>query len=117
MLLGACIASLLAMHYPVDHRSIVVIADNCADHTADVARKGGVTCLERTDRSLPGKPRAIAWALTQVPLAQYDAVVIVDADTIVARNFAAGRAHALPEQDVVPMLAGIVEHRTAGGRG
>jgi cellulose synthase/poly-beta-1,6-N-acetylglucosamine synthase-like glycosyltransferase len=96
MLLGACIESLLAMHYPVDRRSIVVIAHNCADRTADVARQSGVACLERHDRSLTGKPRAIAWALEQLPLSQYDAVVIVDADTIVDRQFAAALAERAP---------------------
>lgn len=96
MLLGACIDSLSMMHYPVDRRSIVVIADNCSDRTADVARQGGALCLEREDRAAPGKPRALAWALGQVPLAEYDAVVIVDADTIVNRNFARGLAESAP---------------------
>ena len=96
MLLGACLESLLMMRYPVDHRSIVVIADNCADRTADVARNAGVRCLERHDRSLAGKPRAIAWALERLPLAEYDSVVIVDADTIVCRDFAAALAESAP---------------------
>jgi cellulose synthase/poly-beta-1,6-N-acetylglucosamine synthase-like glycosyltransferase len=96
MLLGACLEALLMMRYPADHRSIVVIADNCADRTADVARKAGVRCLERHDRSLAGKPRAIAWALEQFPLAEYDSVVIVDADTIVSREFAAALAESAP---------------------
>jgi cellulose synthase/poly-beta-1,6-N-acetylglucosamine synthase-like glycosyltransferase len=96
MLLGACVESLLAMQYPVDRCSIVVIAHNCADRTADVAREGGVACLERNDPSMPGKPRAIAWALEQLPLVQYDAVVIVDADTIVDRGFAAALAERAP---------------------
>jgi cellulose synthase/poly-beta-1,6-N-acetylglucosamine synthase-like glycosyltransferase len=99
MMVGACIESLLRMQYPVQRREIVVIADNCADGTAAAARAAGAQCLERRDHVRPGKPRAIAWALESLSLDSYDAVVIVDADTVVARDFAAGLAAAAPLND------------------
>lgn len=96
LLLPACLASLKAMAYPADRADVVVIADNCRDRTAAIARAAGVQCLERRAPDDPGKPRAIAWALSQVRVADYDAVVIVDADTEVDREFAAQLATAAP---------------------
>lgn len=89
LLLAGCIRSLHTQAYTHDQRRVVVIADNCTDRTAAVARVEGAECLERRDPEHPGKPHAIAWALTQLPVQAYDAVVIVDADTIVDPSFAA----------------------------
>jgi len=88
VLIRACVRSLTSLRYPRERCSIVVIADNCGDRTAEIARSAGARCLERADPTKPGKPHAIAWALEQLPFAQYDAVVIVDADTMVDANFA-----------------------------
>jgi cellulose synthase/poly-beta-1,6-N-acetylglucosamine synthase-like glycosyltransferase len=85
------VRSLLALRYPRERASVIVIADNCTDATAAIARAAGAGCLERHDARNPGKPRAIAWALEQLPLREFDAVVIIDADTIVDADF----AHAL----------------------
>jgi cellulose synthase/poly-beta-1,6-N-acetylglucosamine synthase-like glycosyltransferase len=89
LLIEACVRSLLQMDYPRPDVCVVVIADNCTDHTAALARRAGAQCLERHNTRLPGKPRAIAWAIDLLPVSQYDAVVIVDADTMVDAAFAA----------------------------
>jgi cellulose synthase/poly-beta-1,6-N-acetylglucosamine synthase-like glycosyltransferase len=89
LLLAGCVRSLHTQAYTHDQRRVVVIADNCTDRTAAVARVENKECLERRDPEHPGKPHAIAWALTQLPVQAYDAVVIVDADTIVDPSFAA----------------------------
>ena len=96
LLLPACLASLQGMTYPGGRADVVVIADNCHDRTAGIARAARVQCLERHAPDDPGKPRAVAWALSQVRVADYDAVVIVDADTEVDRAFAAELATAAP---------------------
>jgi len=88
LLIESCVRSLVRLRYPTTRASVVVIADNCSDRTAPLARAAGARCLERHDQSLPGKPRAIAWALEQLPVHGYDAVVIVDADTVVDPDFA-----------------------------
>ena len=85
-MIESCVRSLLSQRY-AERFTAVVIADNCEDQTAGRARRAGAQCLERKDGNLPGKPRAIAWALTQLPLEQYDAVIIIDADTIVDAEF------------------------------
>jgi cellulose synthase/poly-beta-1,6-N-acetylglucosamine synthase-like glycosyltransferase len=96
LLIGSCIRSLLRLRYPPERIDVCVIADNCTDATAQRARAAGGRCLERNDLARPGKPRAIAWALTQVSLDQADAVVIIDADTTVDPDFASALAQAGP---------------------
>jgi 1,2-diacylglycerol 3-beta-glucosyltransferase len=89
LLIRQCVRSLLDQDYPADRRRVVVIADNCDDDTAALARTEGADVFERTDREHPGKPRAMAWAMSQIDLAQVDAIVIVDGDSEVARDYAA----------------------------
>jgi 1,2-diacylglycerol 3-beta-glucosyltransferase len=101
LLIAGCVRSLLEMTYPVSHRRIIVIADNCSDATARLAREHGAESFERTDTALRGKPRAIAWALNQVDLRKWDACVIVDADSTVAKTFALGLAELAPLNDIV----------------
>ena len=73
---------------------VVVIADNCGDQTAEVARRHGAEVLARREPERPGKGPALAWALRE--LGPLDApVVMVDADCEVSQNlFAALAAHA-----------------------
>jgi cellulose synthase/poly-beta-1,6-N-acetylglucosamine synthase-like glycosyltransferase len=101
LLISACVRSLLEMSYPATHRRVIVIADNCSDATARLARERGAESLERVDPKLPGKPRAIAWALSQIDLREWDACVIVDADSTVAPTFALGLAKVAPLNDIV----------------
>ena len=46
-LLGRTLASLLSAKYPREKLSIVVIADNCTDKTAEIATSMGVALLGR----------------------------------------------------------------------
>jgi cellulose synthase/poly-beta-1,6-N-acetylglucosamine synthase-like glycosyltransferase len=101
LLIGNCVRSLLSMAYPHGAVRVVVIADNCTDPTARLAREEGADVLERTDRDFPGKPRAIAWALGQFDLKEWDACVIIDADSTVAPGFASGLAQLAPLNDIV----------------
>jgi 1,2-diacylglycerol 3-beta-glucosyltransferase len=87
-LIEECVWSVLAMDYPRDRVTVIVLADNCSDRTAIRARACGVECWERTDAVLRGKPRALAWALARAPLQSFDAVVILDADAVVNPGYA-----------------------------
>jgi cellulose synthase/poly-beta-1,6-N-acetylglucosamine synthase-like glycosyltransferase len=104
LLVGDCLHSLLAQDYPASHWRVLVVADNCTDDTAMRVRALGVECLERREPELPGKPRAIAWALQQVSLEDVDAVTIVDGDVVVSSGFASGLAASAPlnERGVQP---------------
>jgi cellulose synthase/poly-beta-1,6-N-acetylglucosamine synthase-like glycosyltransferase len=96
VLIADCLRSLRRVHYPAGCATVLVVADNCSDRTAELARAAGAECLERDDPHNLGKPRALAWAVAQLPLRQYDAVVIVDADTTVDPAFAIALASAAP---------------------
>lgn len=89
LVLGATLDSLAAQEYPMDRFEIVVVADNCSDETAAIARGRGARVLERTDAAQRGKGWALAWAFARLLADPHpaDAFVIVDADTFVAPNF------------------------------
>jgi 1,2-diacylglycerol 3-beta-glucosyltransferase len=82
--LSSTLRSIAAVDYPAGLAHVVVVADRCTDGTAAAARAAGVSCLERSEGT-PGKGAAIAWAIDRLREvgANYDALVIVDADTIV----------------------------------
>jgi cellulose synthase/poly-beta-1,6-N-acetylglucosamine synthase-like glycosyltransferase len=88
-LITGCVQSVLAQRYPRDCVRVLVIADNCTDRTAELARAGGAECWERHDSTRRGKPHALAWTLERLDLASHDAVVILDADAVVDGQFAA----------------------------
>ncbi|MBC7794808.1 MAG: glycosyltransferase, partial [Clostridia bacterium] len=78
------VRSLLAVDYPSELRHVLVIADNCSDATAARAREAGATVLERTHHALCGKGYALEYAFERIMSeAVVDAVVVVDADTVV----------------------------------
>ena len=97
--IAPCVESLLAMRSESADSRVIVVADNCGDDTAAVARGLGAEVFERFDTVRRGKPHALDWAMAQVTLADYDAVVIIDADTIVDPGFADALAAMGPLRD------------------
>jgi cellulose synthase/poly-beta-1,6-N-acetylglucosamine synthase-like glycosyltransferase len=67
--------------------TIFVVADNCSDDTAQVAREAGAQVLERTDARLRGKGHALNFAFGQLVNRYFDGFVVVDADSEVEPNF------------------------------
>ncbi len=63
---------------------LIVIADNCTDETATVAREAGATVIERHDLEHRGKGYALDFGLKFLASAPPDVVVVVDADCLVA---------------------------------
>ncbi|MGH2852768.1 MAG: glycosyltransferase family 2 protein [Solirubrobacteraceae bacterium] len=86
--IGTTLSSLLSCDYPDAARRILVIADNCTDRTADCAMQAGVEVWARTDPARHGKGFALAWALKRLQAegADFDAVVMLDADCTVSPN-------------------------------
>lgn len=79
--------SLLALDYPRDLCRVLVIADNCGDRTAEYAAAAGAHVIVRTDPGHRGKGYALAYAFTRCLAEGFaDAVVVVDADTVVSGN-------------------------------
>jgi cellulose synthase/poly-beta-1,6-N-acetylglucosamine synthase-like glycosyltransferase len=66
---------------------IVVVADNCSDKTAAIARRVGAIAYERTDPERRGKGYAIEFGMKQIeasPEGAPEIVIILDADCRVA---------------------------------
>ena len=59
---------------------ILVVADNCTDDTAAVARDAGAEVLERSDPARRGKGFALEFGLSYLALSPRPVVVFVDAD-------------------------------------
>jgi len=83
LLIAKTLENLLQTRYPGDRRHIYVIADNCSDRTALISSSYPCSVLIRTDAARKGKGFALEWALEQINLDQFDAVLILDADTTV----------------------------------
>ena len=83
------VESLKEQNYPKDLYDIYVIADNCTDDTARIAKEAGATVLKRFDESHKTKGYALNWFLKQKieEDADYDAFCVFDADNIVDKNF------------------------------
>jgi cellulose synthase/poly-beta-1,6-N-acetylglucosamine synthase-like glycosyltransferase len=62
---------------------VVVIADNCSDATADIARQAGAVVLERRDPLLPGKSYALDFAVRALEKDRPEVFVVIDADCTV----------------------------------
>lgn len=71
----ACLRSQLG---PQDR--LLVVADNCDDDTADVARRAGAEVVERRNPALRGKGYALAFGVDHLRADPPDVVLIVDAD-------------------------------------
>jgi len=69
---------------------LIVIADNCSDDTARVAREAGATVIERQDAALRGKGHALAfgreWLRAQSGQPLPDCIVVLDADCEISRD-------------------------------
>ena len=86
---GNLIESLKNQTYNKDLYDIYVIADNCTDNTAKIAKKAGAIVYERFDETKKTKGYALNWFLQQkiAEDAPYDAFFVFDADNIVDKNF------------------------------
>ena len=86
---GNLIESLKNQTYNKELYDIYVIADNCTDNTAKVAKEAGAIVYERFDATKKTKGYALNWFLQQKIKedAPYDAFFIFDADNIVDKDF------------------------------
>jgi len=105
------IDSVLSVDYPRSSFRCIVIADNCTDATVGIAASHGATVMERFDPSLRGKGFALRWGfdklLQEVP--GDDALVIVDADSVVSSNMLSVFDSYVERGDLAMQCADIVE--------
>ena len=83
------VESLKVQNYPRELYDIYVIADNCTDNTAAIAKEAGAIVYKRFDEANKTKGHALQWFLKQKieENADYDAFCIFDADNIVDKDF------------------------------
>jgi cellulose synthase/poly-beta-1,6-N-acetylglucosamine synthase-like glycosyltransferase len=97
--IAATLRSCLAFEYPAEQFKVLVIADNCTDQTALVARREGATVVERHDLTKKSKGHAIDFLIQQLrqtgELAAYDALVVIDADSTASPGLLTGFAQAI----------------------
>ncbi|TGD80577.1 glycosyltransferase family 2 protein [Hymenobacter wooponensis] len=89
-LLPTLLSSIHAQNYPASLVTPVVIADNCQDTTATIARQAGVTCLERFTKPPSDKMQALMYASEKMAItsqARGRVVCVIDADCRLERNF------------------------------
>lgn len=84
--LPATIEAARAFDYPKEKFRILVLADNCTDGTAQVAREAGVEVVERNDQLLTGKGEAVRWVLAN-HVRNDEALLICDADSRPAADY------------------------------
>ena len=86
---GNLIESLKNQTYDKSLYDIYVIADNCTDQTAKIAKESGAIVYERFDEAHKTKGYALQWFLKKKikENADYDAFFVFDADNIVDKNF------------------------------
>lgn len=89
MVIAKIIESLKDIDYPKDMYDIFVIADNCDDDTASIARKYNVNVFERKVPDKKGKGYALEWMFNKIFKMdkQYDSIAVFDADNLVSKNF------------------------------
>ena len=89
MVIGNLVESLKNQDYDKNLYDIYVIADNCTDNTALVAKEAGAIVYKRFDETRRTKGYALDWFLRQKieENADYDAFFVFDADNIVDKNF------------------------------
>ena len=86
---GNLVESLKKQNYKKELYDIYVIADNCTDNTAKVAKEAGAIVYERFNNTQKTKGYALDWFLQQKieENAPYDAFFVFDADNIVDSDF------------------------------
>lgn len=85
------LASIRAQDYPTELITTYVVADNCTDRTAEVARSGGARVFCRFNKTQIGKGYALNFLLGQIDgnegLDRYDAFLIFDADNLLLPDY------------------------------
>jgi cellulose synthase/poly-beta-1,6-N-acetylglucosamine synthase-like glycosyltransferase len=83
VVLAPVLQRLMTLYYPRTHFEVIVVADNCTDQTAQIARSYGARVLERHDLVARGKGHALRYAFAALQHEYFDAYLVLDADTLV----------------------------------
>ena len=89
--IGELLESLNRQNYPKELLDLYVVADNCTDNTAEVARNMGCHVIERFNKEQVGKGYALTYLLDQMNESgasdPYDAFFVFDADNKLDKHY------------------------------
>lgn len=89
LVIGQIVDSLSHLNYPNNLYDIYVIADNCTDATAIIAKNHGAVVFERFHTKKRGKGYALEWMFKKIFAmnTKYNAVSVFDADNLVSSDY------------------------------
>jgi cellulose synthase/poly-beta-1,6-N-acetylglucosamine synthase-like glycosyltransferase len=106
--LPSLITSIKQLDYPVDKVKAIVIADNCTDNTASVARKAGAIVYERHPEMKSDKTQALHYAaelFSNMPDLSPDTIVmVVDADCRLRPDYLKAIAEQFLKNDTLQVI-------------
>jgi cellulose synthase/poly-beta-1,6-N-acetylglucosamine synthase-like glycosyltransferase len=96
--IGPCLESIKKQDYPLEKLTVFVIAHNCTDKTAEIARNNGATVVEYNNKKQRRKGYALKYLLEHIRcnyaqteeqngILNFDGYFIVDADTLLETNY------------------------------
>jgi len=89
--IGGLIESIKLQKYPKELIDIFVVADNCTDNTAEIARNAGAIVYERESKTHVGKGYALDFIFNRINTEHADkgieAFFIFDADNVIKDNY------------------------------
>lgn len=89
--IGELLNSISNQDYDKEYLRAIVVADNCTDKTADIARANGATVFERFNKENIGKGYALDFAIDQLrkngDWKNIDGIIVLDADNILTQNY------------------------------
>ena len=89
--IGNLLDSINKQDYPKDKYTVFVVADNCDDNTAEIARKHGAICYERFDTEHRTKGFALQFLFKQIEkdykIDSFEGFFIFDADNLLKKDY------------------------------
>lgn len=89
--IGELLHSISEQDYDKELLRTIVIADNCTDKTAEIARAQGATVFERFNRENIGKGYALDFAISELrkigEWRNIDGIIVLDADNLLTTNY------------------------------
>ena len=89
--IGNLLDSINKQDYPKEMLTVFVVADNCDDNTAEIARSKGAICYERFDPDHRTKGYALEFLVDRIKenygIESFDGYFIFDADNLLKRNY------------------------------
>ena len=91
LVIGNLLDSINQQDYPRDLLTVFVVADNCTDNTAEIARKKGAIVYERFDNERKTKGFALEFLFDNIEkdygTQNFEGFFVFDADNLLKKNF------------------------------